>query len=460
MAKLIASLCCIIGIAGLFRLDREKNARVSKAVWIPIIYLLIICSRPVSLWLGLAPPNSEDGIYSSPVEAVINFVLLALALLVLTYRSRKVSPLLRGNGPVLLFYSYAAVSMLWSDFPFVTLKHWTKGVEDVAMVLLVLTDSDPVMAMRRILTRAAFILIPVSPVLGRYYPDLGRVFTKGGEPEFVGVTVQKNQLGQTCLILGLGALWCFLAAYRDRTAANRRRRLIAQGCVLAIVGYLLQQCQSLTSTVALVLTGSVMVLASRRSVAAKPAKLHLLAAAVLAVAVVPVFVAPTLVETMGRDTTFSGRTQIWAILPTLVRNHWLGAGYETFLMGPRLVAARALMDPSFQEAHNGYLEVWLNLGWIGVFLFACLLISGYRKLIAAVGRDPAVFSLGLALFIGVLIEGLSEAPFRMMAPTMFCLLWAIIGASKEAISLNRARRSRSTARAGDYTNEVEMSISV
>jgi O-antigen ligase len=263
-----------------------------------------------------------------------------------------------------------------------------------------------------------------------------------------------------CLILGLATLWCFLSAYQDRTAANRRQRLIAHGCVLAIVVYLLQECQSLTSTVALVLTGSVMVLASRRSVAAKPAKLHLLVAAALAVAVVPVLVAPSLVETMGRDTTLSGRTEIWSILPTLVRNHWLGAGYETFLMGPRLVAARALMDASFQEAHNGYLEVYLNLGWIGVFLFACLLISGYRRLIAAVGRDPAVFSLGLALFIGVLIEGLSEAPFRMMAPTMVFLLWAIIGASKEASSLTRGRRSRSTARAGDYTNEVEMSISV
>jgi O-antigen ligase len=459
MGKLIASLCCIMGIAGLFRLDREKNARVSKAVWIPTIYLLIICSRGVSGWLELAPPDSADGLYSSPVDAVINFVLLALALLVLTYRSRKVSSLLRGNGPLLLFYSYAAVSMFWSDFPFVTLKHWTKGVEDVAMVLLVLTDSDPVMAVRRILTRAAFILIPVSPVLGRFYPE-GRVFTKGGAPEFVGVATQKNQLGQACLILGLATLWCFLTAYRDRTVANRRRRLIAQGCVFAIVGYLLQQCQSLTSTVALVLTGSIMVLASRRSVAAKPAKLHLLVAAALAVAVVPVFVAPTLVETVGRDTTLSGRTEIWSILPTLVRNHWLGAGYETFLMGPRLVAARALMDPTFQEAHNGYLEVYLNLGWIGVFLFACLLISGYRKLIAAVGRDPAVYSLGLALFVGVLIEGLSEAPFRMLAPTMFSLLWAIMGASKEAISISRARRSRSTARAGDYTNGVEMSFSV
>src|SRR6266853_1227180 len=111
MAKLIASLCCIIVIAGLFRLDREKNARVSKAVWIPIIYLLIIGSRSVSGWLGLPPSYSADGIYSSPVDAVINFVLLALALLVLTYRGRKVSSLLRGNRPVLLFYSYAAVSM-------------------------------------------------------------------------------------------------------------------------------------------------------------------------------------------------------------------------------------------------------------------------------------------------------------------------------------------------------------
>jgi exopolysaccharide production protein ExoQ len=455
MGRLIASLCCILGIAGLFRLDREKNARVSRAIWIPTIYLLIIASRGVSGWLELEPANSADGLYSSPVDAVVNFVLLGLALLVLIYRGRKVSYLLRGNGPVLLFYSYAALSMLWSDFPFVTLKHWTKGIEDVAMVLLVLTEVDPVRAVRRILTWAAFILIPLSPLLGHFYPE-GRVYTKGGAPEFVGVATQKNQLGQTCLILGLGTLWCFLAAYQDRTAPNRRRRLIAHGIVLAIVGYLFQQCQSLTSTVALVLTGTVMVIASRRSVAAKPARLHLLVAAALAVAVVPVFVAPSLVETMGRDTTLSGRTEIWSILPTLVQNQWLGAGYETFLMGPRLVAARALMDASFQEAHNGYLEVYLNLGRIGAFLFACLLISGYRKLIAAVGRDPAVSSLGLALFIGVLIEGLSEAPFRMLAPTMFFLLWAIMGASKEAISINRARRSRS----GDYTNEVEMSVSV
>jgi exopolysaccharide production protein ExoQ len=468
MAKLIASLCCIIGIASLFRLDREKNARVSKALWVPVVYLLINCSKPLSEWLDLAPSNSADGIYSSPADAALNFVLLGLALIVLIFRSSKVSSLLRGNIAVLLFYSYAALSMIWSDFPYVTLKHWTKGIEDVAIVLLVLTDNDPVMAVRRILTRAAFILIPLSPVLGLYYPALGRVFTKGGVPEFVGVATQKNQLGQTCVILGLGSLWCFVTAYLDRTAATRRRRLLAHGIVLAIVGWLFQSCQSLTSTVAFVLSGSVMVLASRPSIAAKPARLRFLVAAALAVAAVPVFIAPTLVETMGRDATLSGRTEIWTVLPTLVRNPWLGAGYETFLMGPRLVAARNLMDASFQEAHNGYLEVYLNLGWIGVFLFGCLLFTGYRKLIAAVRRDPAVFSLGLAFFVAVLIEGLSEAPFRMLTPTLFFLLWGIMGASKEAISMNPSGRSLVYSRQkrgitpmkGSYTKESEIRISV
>jgi O-antigen ligase len=464
--KLIATLGCIIGIAGVFWLDRDKNARNSKALWILVIYLLMISSRSVSGWLGVGGETSADGIYSSPADAALNFVLLGLALIVLVFRSSKVTFLLRGNRSVLVFYAYAALSMMWSDFPYVTLKHWTKGVEDVLMVLLVLTERDPVMAMRRILTCAAFILIPVSPLLSLYYPALGRVFTKGGVPEFVGVTTQKNQLGQTCLIFGVGVLWCFLTAYRERTAAARRRRLLAHGVMLGIVWWNLHLCQSLTSTVALVLAGVVMVLASRRSISAKPARLHLLVAAALGIAVVPLFVAPNLVETMGRDATFSGRTEIWTILPTLVSNQWFGAGYETFLMGPRLVAARAMMDASFQEAHNGYLEIYLNLGRFGAFMFACLLIAGYRKLIAGVRRDPAVFSLALAFFVGVLIEGLSEAPFRMLTPTLFSLLWAIIATSKEAIWMNprgrplvyQPRKRGITAMRGSYTNESEMRI--
>lgn len=460
MAKLIATLCCYIGIAGLFWLERDKKARASKAVWIPVIYLLIISSRPVSSWLEMAPPKIEDGVYSSPFDAGVMLVLLALALIVLISRKRKVASLLRGNKPILLFYSYAAMSMIWSDIPFVTLKHWTKGIEDVLIILVVVTDDAPVFAIRRIITRAGFLLIPLSVLVGIYYPVWGRRYTKGGAPEFTGISVQKNQLGQTCLILGLGLLWCLLQAYRDRTSAVRGRRLLAFGTTIGIVAWLLHKCLSLTSTVCLVLGAGVMILTSRPSKRPKPLRVHLLVATALCIALVPLFVAPTLVESVGRDTTFSGRTEIWHLLPTLLKNHWLGAGYETFLVGPRLQEMVRIFGYDFQEAHNGYLEVYLNLGWIGVSLFAFLVIDGYRRIVAGMRWDPTTGGLRLAFFVTVLIEGLTEAPFRMMACTWFALLWAIMSASKEALSLNRARRSRSTARAGDYTNEVEMRIPV
>jgi O-antigen ligase len=185
-------------------------------------------------------------------------------------------------------------------------------------------------------------------------------------------------------------------------------------------------------------------LAICRPPSAKTARVHFAVLAALCCAVVPLFVAPNLVKDVGRDPTFSGRTAIWHILPSFVRNPWLGAGYESFLSGPRLVQLKAIIDKTFQEAHNGYLEVWLNLGWIGVLLFAVLVIAGYRNAVAAFRQDTAIGSLRLAFLVAVLIEGLSEAPFRMTTPTWFLLLWAMIDNSTVVrLSLQREQQGRS-----------------
>ena len=57
--------------------------------------------------------------------------LLFAALAVVVGRVDKVAPLLRRNVPILLFFFYCAVSILWSDFPFVALKRWTKSLGDL-----------------------------------------------------------------------------------------------------------------------------------------------------------------------------------------------------------------------------------------------------------------------------------------------------------------------------------------
>ncbi|MGD0445071.1 MAG: O-antigen ligase family protein [Edaphobacter sp.] len=468
IATILASICII----GLFVLDRDSKARTSKALWIPTIYVLVICSRPVSSWLGVTPPLDAvygDGIYSSPIDQFESLGLLALGLMILIARKRKVGLLLRRSGPIMLFYSYAALSILWSDFPYATLKHWTKAVEDVVMVLIVWTDGDPVMAIKRLLTRIGFILIPLSLLFCKYYPDLGRGFNKDWETLYFGVTETKNSLGIICLIFGLASLWCFLDAHRERKSTARSRRLFAHSILFGIVVVLLGMSHSMTASVCLTLTGLVMVV-SHRTPRTNVTRVHFTVAAAVCIAFIPLFVAPSLVQSLGRDATFSGRTVIWHILIESVRHPWLGAGYETFLMGPRLVQLKAIIDKTFQEAHNGYLEVWLNLGWIGVSLFTFLVITGYQNAVAAFRRDPAIGSLRLALFVAVLIEGLTEAPFRMMSSTWFLLLWAMTDNSMVRLSPRRDWQGRSLGatgwsgppamQEGKYTNESEILTSV
>ena len=147
--------------------------------------------------------------------------------------------LLRSNGPIILFFAYCALSILWTDYPFVAFKRWVKAVGDVVMVLIVLTDSNRLSAVRRVLTRTGFLLVPLSVLFIKYYPDLGRSTIRGlGRRCPRGVTMGKNLLGMACLIFGLGSLWCFLAAYQTEKGGERRRHLIAHGVILAMVIWL------------------------------------------------------------------------------------------------------------------------------------------------------------------------------------------------------------------------------
>jgi O-antigen ligase len=65
-----------------------------------------------------------------------------------------------------------------------------------------------------------------------------------------------------------------------------------------------------------------------------------------------------------------------------------------------------------QEAHNGYVEVYLNLGWVGIILLAGIIVTGYRNAIISFQRNPNIGSLRLAMFLIALVYNLAEAGFR------------------------------------------------
>lgn len=439
----LMAFVCIIGIIGLFVLQREKGPQPSKALWIPMAWLFINCSRPFSLWLGALGIGGSGGgggggqIYleGSPIDAVLFSSLLLAGLVVLAYRGPRVFPFFPRMLPILIFFLYCGISILWSDYPFVAFKHWNKGIGDLVMVLVIVTDPEPYVGLQRMLTRLATVLLPLSILFNKYYPSLGRGFSAGGIPVYGGVTTNKNTLGVVCLIFGLGALWRFLALYRDREVLHRTRLLVVQGTLLSMVVYLLWMCNSMTSIMCLVTGSGLLLLADRPAGPRRIVVINLLAAAIVGLSLFAVFFdsSGNLVQNIGRNSTLTGRTDIWdAVLP-FAGNPLIGTGYESFWLGPRLEKFWSVQDGAFfglQEAHNGYLELYLNLGWIGIVLIAVLIVVSYPRVLATYRNDPHSGSLGLAFFVSEVIYNYTEAGFRMMFPLWIFFLLAVLGIPK------------------------------
>ena len=121
---------------------------------------------------------------------------------------------------------------------------------------------------------------------------------------------------------------------------------------------------------------------------------------------------PEALKAMGRNATLTDRTAVWKAVFSLVENPLLGAGFESFWLGPRIRWIWEQTGMRINEAHNGFLEVYLNLGLIGLFLLAGFLVGSYRTICRRVGAVSSLGSLGLALWTVLLFYNFTESAFR------------------------------------------------
>jgi exopolysaccharide production protein ExoQ len=424
MGSTLALFVFIVGITGLFFLDRDKSVRTSKALWLPVIWLWINGSRSISAWLGNGPQAD------STIDQFMAGILILFSIVVLGRRS-DVIRLLRRSWPIALYFSYSLVSALWSDFPTHSLTRWLKSLGDLLMVLILVTDAQPVAAIRRFFSYVGFVLLPASVFLLKYFPDLSHAYDPWGRRTNTGVTTDKNMLGVVTLVLALGAFWQIFGLLRDGERAHRTRHLLAQSALVYCGMTLLIAASSATSGACFALGSGLIILTSRPIFRNRPVAIHALVFAIILVGGLTVLLGGqgAAAEAMGRDAHFHGRTEVWELLIPMAPNPIVGAGFETFWFGPRLEKLW-LIYPGVNEAHNGYLEVYLNLGLLGLGLILLLFAQGYRSTVAAFRRDPALGSLLVAIVLTAAIYSVTEAGFRMLDPIWFVLLLAIVAASR------------------------------
>src|SRR5204863_2144922 len=121
---------------------------------------------------------------------------------------------------------------------------------NVLMLLMILTEKDPVPAIRAVFVRCACILIPLSVLFIKYYLQIGRYYSPWtGQTGYGGVTTNKNSLGVLAMLCALVLLWSLLDIEKCSGWLKWIRRKLPELLLFAMCIWLLAIANSQTALV-------------------------------------------------------------------------------------------------------------------------------------------------------------------------------------------------------------------
>jgi exopolysaccharide production protein ExoQ len=361
--------------------------------------------------------------------------------------------------PLLAFTGLAVLSIAWSEYRpesviGVVIQLATSTAALALVVLLSWAELVRVLgrALRIVLTLSlAFELLvallvrhPVMPFFTDYGPDAPAAFAWSRGELLEGGRIQ-GVVGNANL-LAMVALLGLIVFSLQRAASTVARRHAVVWIAVALLTLALTG--SSTVLVALVMTAVVAALA----LAARRVGLRgrlVLAGGVVAAAVVGAVVMATrtaeVFELLGRSPDLTGRFEIWESVLRLSAQHpvlgWGWIGYWAPWVPPfEGLAVRS--GVTYLQAHDAYLDVLLQLGAVGLVVFACLVVTTYvRSWWAAIDRpqhrrdrvEPysALALAPLLLMTALVVQSLAES--RLLYEGNWLLLVVIAVATRSGM---------------------------
>lgn len=192
----------------------------------------------------------------------------------------------------------------------------------------------------------------------------------------------------------------------------------------------------------------------------KPVFLGVVGLAVLAIAAMATLAVPALLERFDAGAAPEGRFENWPIVLAAADTYLpFGSGIGSFDTVYRSVEPLQHLDATFfNQAHNDYLETWLETGWFGAFLLVAFLFwFGKRSMVAwksGVSTQRDLQRAASIAITAVLIHSAIDYPMRtIMIASVFALCCALlelaIRSDAEFGRSGRADRGRGRPRTGD-----------
>ncbi len=327
--------------------------------------------------LRIAFPGTDG---ASVEFRVIHFLFYGVFVLLLA-RDRPVRRDIGTCAPLLAaFLLLPLLSSLWSINPVDTAQRAIALIGS-SLFGVYLALHVPERMSLRLLAATAALAAAASFMLIAFVPSIG-LMTEG---EYVGVWsgvwIHKNGMGQ---MAALGALICLIVLRADGIAASpiAVAGLLLNGTLVAGSRSLTSQLVLVTCIVLLFTVGRCLRFLMRHRILVATALLPVLLLAVATLKLDDVFV---LLEQAGKDATMSSRLPLWQLLVGFMEGHWwLGYGYEAFWTDAnyaiRVIEEKLHFKPHY--SHNGYIELVLGLGLVGLGLMAAL----FGRFVMMIGR--------------------------------------------------------------------------
>lgn len=345
--------------------------------------------------LFLSGEGAGQTTYEIPIDpfiGLIRYAIYAFTILIIIIRFKRIFPIFWRAKLVILLTALAYLSILWSDFPDYTIRYSNFIVGTTFFAAYIAgryTFSQQLKFLAWVLGTVLLMSLLFVILLPGYGIEQG---IHAGA--WRGVFWHKNNLGRYA---SMGAiLFCLMAQ-----SSKKHKLLYWSFCCLSVLLLVL----SASKTALVVFLASIVLLylcyiLSWEHIISIPI---FLSTFLIGCGVTLWFVSSLekILVVLGKGITLSGRTEIWAaVMPHIWQKPYWGHGYWAFWLKEGQ-ARYVWQEIGFEAAHshNGFLDLILELGFVGLGLFLVSFVLLYARSLILVRKNKSIYAFWALLFL-------------------------------------------------------------